>query len=458
MKKSQLIIQFFLVLLIFVIFAYFRFYNLDKRIGFEWDQEQFSNQIKAIVVNHKLTLLGPRVVSDKGFYLAPYFTYILIPFYLLTNLHPWALIYFLVFFNILFFVSAFFIIKKIFGFFQAIVFFLLWSSSSLMAGFDVGGWWPVTIPLGVILTWFVLYQLFKNNSFANWLILGLVLGFFVNMHFQFIFLVIFSLFFLILSFINKKSFNLKRIVLTLSGFLLMFIPLLIFDLRHDFLNSKAFINFFLSKDAAIGNDPNVWFTVFTYFIQSIIFFRLTITTIIFYLVMFTLTIYLYKTKKNFFKSFYMATLLLWLTFPLFFALYGKRPSEYYFIFLMPFIFIVIVDFFFTIKKPYLLFLYFLFFFSINIKTIIFNLRTNPIGLYPKDKAVRKLKELTLNKKFNISLDTPLGLNSGYRYLFDLYQIKQTGDWKDPLVEIRVPPKKDDIVIQGIGIKIPKELK
>ncbi len=51
----------------------------------------------------------------------------------------------------------------------------------------------------------------------------------------------------------------------------------------------------------------------------------------------------------------------------------------------------------------------------------------------------------------------LGLNSGFNYLIDYYQIKQTGNWKDPLVEIRIPPKENDVIIYNIGIKIPKEL-
>lgn len=459
MKKRQFIIQVLVVGLIFGLFLFLRFYNFDKVIGFEWDQEQFSTQIKNIVVNHKLTLLGPRVVSDTGFFLAPYFSYILIPFYLLTKLHPWALIYFLVFFNLLFFFTGFFLIKKIFSFYHAVGFFLLWSASSYMSLYDVGAWWPVTIPLGVILTWFCLYKIYKK-SIKAWPILGLILGFFANMHFQFVFIIFFAGLFLFYLFLTEKKvkINFKHIFSALFTFLLCFAPLALFDLRHDFLNIKLFFNFFFSKQAHVGHDSNVWLMVFSNFIQYFIYSNSNFTGLLFFIFFLFILIFLAAKKRGYYRIFYLSTLTLWLVFPICFALYGKRPSEYYFIFSMPFIVISLVDFFSSLKKRHLLIVYFVFFFFFNIKATMKNLQTNLIGLYYKDKAIQKLEELTRNKKFNVTLDTPPGLNSGYQYLFDYYQIKQSNNWKDPLFEIRVPPKKNDIEIGGIGIKIPKEYK
>ena len=101
-KKFQKYILPFCI--VFLLFAFLRFYNLERRIEFSWDQEQFSTQIREIVRDNKFTLLGPRVTDDKGFFLAPYFTYLLLPFYLTTNLHPSALVPFLYVVNTIFFV------------------------------------------------------------------------------------------------------------------------------------------------------------------------------------------------------------------------------------------------------------------------------------------------------------------------------------------------------------------
>jgi len=85
-----------LLLIILVIFLFFRFYRINQRVQFDWDQERDAQVIKEILSGH-LTLLGPRVLGPDKFFLAPYFYYLLTPFYLLTNLHPRAIIYFLLF-------------------------------------------------------------------------------------------------------------------------------------------------------------------------------------------------------------------------------------------------------------------------------------------------------------------------------------------------------------------------
>lgn len=458
MKRRQLIIQVFLIGLVFTLFIFFRLYNLDKRLIFDWDQERDAYLVKQLLIDHKPTLIGPRVVSETGFFLGPYFTYLLVPFYLLTNLHPQGLLYFIVFYNLIFFLFGYFILKKFFGLQQSLVFLFLWAVNFLLIEYDIIPWNPVFVPLGVILTWLILYRIFKNNVTGDWLFLGLSLGFFVNMHFQFIFMILFSIFFLTFYQIIKKAFDFKKIVVAILGFLVMFIPLLIFDLRHNFLNIHALINFFFSPEARVDHDPNVWFTVFTYFLQPLIYTRSELLAKLFYFASLLIIVYLSIKKEKFQKLFYYSTLFLWLVFPLFFILYGKRPSEYYFVFLYPFIFVLLINFIFTIKKKYLVYLLILLLFLFNIQNSLFLLKTKIFSLYYKDLAIKKLKKLTENKKFNISFDTPLGANFGYRYLIDYYQIKQTGNWNDPLVEIRIPPEANDIRIQEIGIKIPQELK
>ena len=458
MKKRQLIIQVFLIGLVFALFAFFRFYNLDKRIIFDWDQERDANIIKQLLIDHKPTLIGPRVISESGFFLGPYFIYLLTPFYLLTNLHPQGLIYFINFYNIIFFALSYLILKKIYGLHQFLIFLFLWTVNFLLIEYDIIPWNPVFIPLGVVVTWLILYRIFKNNAVKDWLFLGLVLGFFVNMHFQFIFMILFSAFFLILYQIKKKAFDFKKIVVAKLSFLAMFIPLLIFDLRHNFLNTHALINFFFSQGVRADHDPNVWFTVFTYFLQPLIYLTSELLVKLLYFVLLLIIFYLCKKKEKFHKLFYYSTLFLWLVFPLFFILYGKRPSEYYFVFLYPFIFISFIDFIFTFKKNYVAYFLILLLSICSIQNSLSHLKTNIFSLYYKDLAIKELKKLTENKKFNISFDTSLGANSGYRYLIDYYQIKQTGNWSDPLVQIRIPPKEGDIHIQEIGIKIPQELK
>jgi hypothetical protein len=67
-KKNILFV--FLLTIIFFIFSFLRFYHLEKRFVFDWDQENICYSVKNIIKG-KLTLIGPRVVSDAGFFLGP---------------------------------------------------------------------------------------------------------------------------------------------------------------------------------------------------------------------------------------------------------------------------------------------------------------------------------------------------------------------------------------------------
>lgn len=450
--------QIFIIIFIFAVFIFFRFYNFENRISFGWDQEQFSYQVKQLIKDHKPVLLGPRTNNDKGFFLAPYFTYLIAPFFLITSLHPWALFFFLIFYNLLFFFSSYFILKKIFNSLYALFFLSFWAINPLIVHYDFTAWWPIMIPLGVIIVWKILYWVEKNSSVFPWILLGLVLGFFINMHIQFSLIVAFTIAFIWLD-RKKNNLNLAKFFSLVAAFILMFVPLLIFDIRHDFLNTKLIFNFLNNGFDAKYWDPFSWLGVFANFIHPLILIKSVPFTLFFYLLILFALIYLLKIKRNNYQIFYKSSLFLWIIFPLFFAKYGQRPSEYYFIFLYPFIYIVIISFMMTtLKKKY--FLYFLLFilFLANLKNLLANLKPDYFSLKYRDNLIQNLAKVVKNKKYNLSYATPLGLASGFKYLLDYYEITPTGDWRDPLVQIKIPPDKSCQLKSGLNaIMIPPEL-
>lgn len=456
MRIRQLIIHILPALLLFVVFALLRWYNLEERIIFAWDQEQFSNQMKEILVNHKLTLLGPRVVSDTGFFLAPYFTYLLVPFYLLTKLHPVALQYFVMAVSAIFFFGTYVMLEKIFDKKTSLLFLLLWTINPLLAQYDSIPWNPIYIPLGVIVTWYFLKKIYDTNKLQYWALLGMTLGVFVNMHFQFIFLILYSAVFTLIKGVQTKK-HISGIIIGAIFFGLMFVPLFLFDIRHDFLNIKLLIGFFAHGLDLIPPDRNVWRTVFTIFLEPLLILRNEYITVLFYLAISGMFVHLYRKGKKFSRIFNLANLVIWLLFPIGFMIYGKRPSEYYFVFLYPFIYIGIVSFFTSIKRPLQLFALIAMLIVLNLQPLHNNLKSNMFGLYHKEKAILKLKQLTDGKKFNVSFSVPPGEHTGYDYLMDWHGIKQTGNWSvDPLVQVHIPVAKEDIKVGNIGIILPKK--
>jgi hypothetical protein len=184
----------------------------------------------------------------------------------------------------------------------------------------------------------------------------------------------------------------------------------------------------------------------------------SVIAFVFYLVMLALMIYAYRSKNGFIKCFYAGLIVLWSLFPVLFAIYGRRPSEYYFLFLYPFIYIVIAEFFYTIKKIQLLLMICIMLLVANFNLLQFNLKTDYYSLKYKDELIRKLAQNLKGKVFNLSYTTALTTDYGFRYLVDYYQIKPTGNWKDPLVQIQIPvDKKSSIKVAKMGVIIPKEL-
>jgi len=441
-----------ILFIILVIFIALRFYNIDKKLPFGWDQEQFSTQIYNIIVDHRLTLLGPRVNNDLGFFLAPYFTYLLVPFYYFSNLSPSVLGIFLFILNIIFFFSTYFVLSKIFSEKHALWFLAFWSVNPIMQVYDSSPWWPVFIPLGVITIWYLLYRIYKNSkNLWLWALIGLALGFFTNMHIQFILLSFIIASFLFLE--RKRLINIKGIALAFFSFCFMFLPILLFDVRHGFLNAKLLFPFIGINTTSSGGFSDVWFPVFAN-VMSPLTFTKNVPIIFIIVLIFCITLFKTKRSTSLKGSFNLLTLItIVLTF-LVFSFYSKRPSEYYFIYLIPFLILSLVDLFISHKKEFILALYLFLVVIFNFGALRKNVKPIWNGLYIKEKIVKELKSKVNDSKIVVSFFGGPDADGGFRYLLKLNNVNVSSDNRDPQVEIGFPPKKDSVVIGEWGIKIP----
>ncbi len=459
MNRKKLVVEIILLILIFSLFSFLRFYNLDKRIIFDWDQEYLSNFLKRIIVDRDLILIGHRATSETGFFFGPYFEYLFVPFYLISKMHPSGLILFVYLINIIFFAFSYFLIRKLFNMPIALAFLAFWAGNYLFIVYDTTVWAPILIPLGIFLTWFTLWRIFNKPSILNYLFLGLVLGFFTQIHSLFFPIDFFALSFLIvLWFYKKKKFPIftKKLLLLGSVFLFFFIPLLVFDLRHGFLNSKLFVGYF-SERVKGAVDIKASLEVYGNFLKPFLVYNQLLITLVFHLLIFGLLFYLVKKRQGFLKIFYTASLLMWIITTITFLRYNQRPSEYYFIYLYPVIVIAILDFFYHKNRNSIIILSLLFF-LININRLRATIQPVTLGLAIKEQAVLELKDILKGRIYNLSYEVPIGFNNGYQYLLEYYNIKPSDNPGDPLVILRIPPRKKDIVVGKIGIRIPPELK
>ncbi len=455
--KSRLTLL--VLVIIFFIFCILRFYDLPHRAIFNWDQEQFSFQIYNLIHNHHPTLLGPRVSNDFGFYLAPYFTYLLAPFYFVTRLHPVGMLLFLIAVNCTFFFLSYKVISRLFSSTHALFFLFLWTISSSLQQLETVAWWPILIPPGVMIMWYMQSRIYKHPQIIRlWTATGLLAGLFMNMHFQFIFILTqLGLFFLLLK-IKNKQIPLRNFVALMISFGLMFTPLFIFDLRNHFLNSQLFFNYFLHKDTIYaGGFGGQWPFIFAILMAPYIFVRTVAAGTIAFATMIGATIYGWRKSSGFKSLFYLTHAVMILCAFIGFTIMGIRPSEYYFLFLIPIFLISLIDLALENKLILPLVAFCIIATSANMASLTQHLNPHFDSLRYKDDLVKEIQHQVGNKKFFISFGGPPGSDTGFRYLILIRGLNSSSDGRNPQIQVWSPPPDPKNAFGGFGIIYPPEL-
>jgi len=454
-KDKKRLTYFVLTLPIFGIFIFFRAYNLNSRIIFGWDQER--DALAAInILAGKFTLLGPRIQGPMGFFLPPYFFYLLAPFYALSNHSPVAISSFIIFSATVFFVTSYFVISKIFnnatggGKYIALLFLALWAVNPLAISIDTISWNPVVVPTLLMIFVYFYFLCLKQINKAILFFSGLIFGLGMSFHTQFVFALLLFIPVLIDIFKSKK-FNL--FICFIIGAAIPFLPILFFDIRHNFLNLHQLLNYSLNSSVVENRTLVVWGNVIS-FVTG--FSSTKLLGLSFYILMSVILVVLIsKTKDIVNKKLFAGLSYVWIFSLPIFCLILKNPSEYYFNYLLVILFLI-TAYLASLKKIFGIII-------IIILVICFASRSLPLlkntqyNLQQKTDSVVFLKNITQNTNpFNISFDVPANEDSGFRYLLQYYKVNYSGNSKDSLIEFVVPVIKKPTAfnVGGIGIYVP----
>ncbi|MDD4938180.1 MAG: hypothetical protein PHX34_04190 [Candidatus Shapirobacteria bacterium] len=392
----------FLIIIISLFTLFFSLLKLSKGYTFEWDQADDASKVFSIISQKKPLLIGPRVSNDNGFFVGPYHYYFLLPFFLLTKGDPVAGSYAVIFINLLTTIVSFLLIKKIFNPKTAFI-------ASLLLSICLGKtcWNVMYSPLIAISVFYVCYQII-NNKFKFPLAM-FIAGFISTIH-----LVPASLVpIIILSFfLAPQKPKLKEIFLGILFFIIPFIPLIIFDIRHDFLNlNKLLLMVFGRNNITISTIPPLWLRSFWRSLNIFSFFPKTFGRI-FSLLILIISPFLFKNPKI------KILVFVWIVLPLLvLSQYHGAISEYYYdlvIYLLPlFLSLILIK---MIKKVWILYLilFIIFLFSI---CQINSIKPSLVSLQDKKAIVSYLINQKQDQPFNLSYETGVGLDFGFNYLF-----------------------------------------
>lgn len=233
-KRKPLVL---ILLFILLIGLFFRTYKVVERFEFAHDGDLYSWIVKDIVINHHPRLIG-QLTSAPGVFIGPLFYYLLVPFFILTNMDPIGALIPATILGILTIISYYFVISKLFNKKAALIIAFLYAVLLSTVNFD--RWVVPTIPTSIWAVWY-LYTILMlgRGKFFVLPLLGVLIGLIWHIHIALIpTLIAFPI--AILS--SKKLPSLKQATIFLIALLITSLPFIFFEIKHNFTQTLSVIN------------------------------------------------------------------------------------------------------------------------------------------------------------------------------------------------------------------------
>lgn len=323
-KKHKLWIIFFLTLALHI---FLRFYQLEIRSFFSWDQVDTAWKTKEIILDNKFPLLGPAARWGSGIFIGPAYVYIGALFYFLTNLDPIASGIFAGVVSIVSFFTIFWVTKKIFSNEVALIAVIMNTVSFSAIQFDRIQWEVNFVPIISLILFYALYKIIIDRKEKYVFLLSFILGSAFHGHLTTaVFLPIITIFSLPLFPWSRKL--IKYCIFSLPLFLIWLVPIAIAVISTSLVQhsanytSTSLHGFHFRRFTQLTGDAFIEFQTF-FRVSGIGSYLKFLFLPAFYI------IYYLKSGKKSIVFFYL--IFLWYIVPwVVFALYSGEISNYYF--------------------------------------------------------------------------------------------------------------------------------
>ncbi len=325
-----------LLVLILLIAAFLRLYRIKDYLIFLGDQGRDVLVVAKMIKEHKLILLGP-TASVGGFYLGPFYYYLMILPLWLACFDPVGPAIMVALFGIMTVFMLYFFLKVVFNQQLALLSSFFYAISPLTVRNSRFSWNPNVLPFFSLAFFFCLYL--SKLKKQRWLILisGILLGICCQLHYLALILAPIGIF---LNFERKiKEWFLNCLYLFL-GCLISLSPFIIFEFRHNFTNFRAIFEFITRKNGAVAFYPlsllpaffEISARIFADFLGLQKNFLLNISL---YILLTSLLFLLFRTKNKKKKIGILIIITWWLLGAIFLRFYQGTIYEYYYGYLYP---------------------------------------------------------------------------------------------------------------------------
>lgn len=428
--------DFWVLFLILALAAVLRFYKISEYMTFLGDEGRDAIIVRRIFTELHPPLIGPGT-SIGSMYLGPLYYYMMAPALLLFNFSPVGPAVQIAALGVVTVFLVWYITRKFFGNTASVIAAFFYAISPTVIIFSRSSWNPNIMPFFSLLCMYSIWKVWKEKKYHWLLILGITFAFVMQSHYLGLLLVPTIFIYYVLSYIKaKKSLdNAKIFKYSIYGygiFLLLMSPLLLFDLRHNFMNSKAMYQFFTVRQTTVSVKP--WNAVpkipdlFVQINQSLITAgNANVSKWFSVFVAFGVLFLIYKSykenKKNIFESPYLF-LSLWMLFSLIgFGVYKQNIYDHYFgfVFVLPFILFAALSAKLIENKGVLK----LAAISSILYLTLININKNPLKFNPNRQLQRsqnvsqKILSESAGKPFNLAVLAERNYEDGYRYFLEL---------------------------------------
>lgn len=443
--------------IILLIGLFFRSYKIIERFEFAHDGDLYSWIVKDIVVNGHFRLIG-QLTSAPGVFIGGLFYYLLIPFFLVSKMDPIGVSVLGVLIGALTILSYYFVLTKLFNKTAGILAAFLHAVLLSAIGFD--RWIVPTLPTKLWAIWyFYVLIMISRGNFSLLPILGILIGLIWHIH---IVLLPTLLAVPVALFFARKLPNLKQIILFFTTLLITSSPLILFEVRHRFIQTQGLlVNLSSIKEGEVGlrklmlvlemiskNTESLFLSPQS--IPSTL--RLSFLFIILSSVALLIKYRQMKIREVLIIFIWLASIIL------FFSFSHTQISEYYFANLEV-ILLTIVSLIFALLmksgKPGLYLTAFIFG-LILVKNILFFVSSNPhqIGYLDRKAVVNFIEQDVRIQGYpciGITYITRPGENVGFRYFFYLSKLHLVHPSVDvPVYNIVIPDEFSKEVKQKFG--------
>ena len=245
MKKKHL----FILGLILILAFFLR--GLEVITGnylFLFDHGHYFIDVRDRILAGKLPLIGT-YTPVQGIFQGPGWYYLLSLVFILGKGDPYYGMVLMLILSLFTIIAAFLVAKYLLGEKAGLITALLFAVAPISVKTTRHMWPPYPLLLVMVFYIFFLFKVLEKEKIHGfWL--GVIIGLVFHFEVAFGMFVLPATIFILLFFRRRLSF--KMIVLASIGLLITFLPQIVFDFRHDFIQARGVINFITGKTKDMG--------------------------------------------------------------------------------------------------------------------------------------------------------------------------------------------------------------